>query len=393
MDMTFDFETRLPLRGNHSSKYANIGRTFGTDAPDMIPMWVADMDFAAAPCIVDAVREETERGFYGYFGEPGPVNDAVTRWLRDKHGWEIDPRTIRYTHGVISGLGDVIQTFSEAGDGVIVFSPVYHAFYRQIGAMGREVVESPLVVEDGRFQMDLAALGERLTARDRILLLCSPHNPGGRMWSVDELRAVAAFCENHGLILISDEIHMDLTHPDLKHVPTLGIAPHVADRTVVLTAASKGFNLAGGETGILIATDDQLRRKLDATILDRESSPNRFGMAMIKAAFSEGDAWSAACRRVIADNIALLTERLNTLPGVRVMECPATYLVWVDFTNTGLTDAELMDRMLKGARVAPSPGTQFGTGGAGHLRFNVALPRAMLEEALDRIEAAFADLQ
>ncbi len=391
--MDFDFDTPLVLRGTHSSKYDGIRATYGKDDPEMIPMWVADMDFAAAPAILDALQAEVSRGYMGYFTDSLPTSEAVAAWYAGRHDWNLDPRSVKYTHGVISGYGDVIATFSEPGDSVIVFAPVYHAFYRQIRAMGREVLESELVLRDGRFDMDLDALAGQLTGRERIITLCSPHNPGGRIWSDDELRAVADFCTTHDLILIADEIHLDLVMPGSRQTPAAVAAPDALDRMVVLTAASKAFNIAGLETGLLIAPDKALLKKLDRTILDRESSPNRFGMAGIRAAYEHGGPWLDAVCEYIAGNFTLLEKRLNALPGTRVMPMQATYLAWVDFTRTGLSDEELMSRFLDQAKVVPSPGPAFGTGGAGHLRLNIALPRPTLLQALDRIEHAFSDLQ
>jgi cystathionine beta-lyase len=391
--MDYDFDTPLNLKGTHSSKFDAIERVFGFDAPDMIPMWVADMDFAAAPPIRAALQAEIERGYFGYHTNTAPIDAAIAAWYRDRHGWNVEAGSIRYTHGVISGFGDVIAGFSEPGDGVVLFAPVYHAFYRQIRAMGREVVESPLVPKDGTFHMDLAGLGAALTGRERIVVLCSPHNPGGRIWTEAEIREVADFCAGHGLLLISDEIHLDLKYPGAAAVPAAVAVPEHADRLVILTAASKAFNIAGGETGLLIAPDAKLRAALDKVILDRESSPNRFGIAMTHAAFSEGGDWLDAVNAYIAENFRLFADRMNALPGVSVMEMQATYLAWADFSALGMTDKELLHRVLRTARIAPSPGTQFGIGGSGHLRFNLALPRPTLRKALDRLDATFSDIQ
>ena len=390
--MSFDFDTPLELRGTHASKYDGIKRSFGVDDPDIIPMWVADMDFKAAPAILEALQTEVERGYFGYYTDPTPVSAAVSRWYLDRHGWDVDPSCIRYTHGVVNGFGDVLAAFSEPGDAVIVFSPVYHAFYRQIRAMGREVRESPLVVRDGIFHMDLDALAVSLTGRERILTLCSPHNPGGRLWTAEEIKAVAAFCAKHDLILVSDEIHMDLTFPGVDFVPTAVAAPECLNRLIVLTAASKGFNIAGAETGLMLVPDADLMRKLEPVLLDRESSPSRFGMAMIRAAFAESLDWSDAVRAYIAENFRIFEERLSKLPGVFVMPMRATYLSWVDFSALGMSDSELKGRVLD-AKIAANPGTQFGEGGNGHMRFNVALPRATLIEAISRLEEAFSDVQ
>jgi len=390
--MSFDFDTPLQLRGTHASKYDSIAKVYGVDDPDIIPMWVADMDFAAAPAIRAALQAEIERGYMGYYSVTDPVDQAVANWYRNRHGWSVAPRVVRYTHGVVSGYGDTIAAFSDPGDGVIVFSPVYHAFFRQIEAMGRIVVESPLVEREGVFHMDLDALANALTGREKLVTFCSPHNPGGRIWSAEEIRDLAVFCAEHDLILISDEIHMDLVFPDATFTPTAVAAPEQLDRLVVLTAASKGFNIAGGETGLMLVPDTVLRAKMDKVLLDRESSPNRFGMAMTRAAFSESGDWSDAVCAYLADNFATFEQRLNALPGVKVMPMQSTYLSWVDFSALGMRDSELLQRVLD-AKVVPNPGTQFGTGGSGHLRFNLALPKSTLETAIQRLEDAFSDLQ
>lgn len=391
--MSFDFDTPLALWDTHSAKYDSMRKVYGATGQDVIPMWVADMDFKAAPAVLDAARAEIDRGYIGYFADPSSTNVAVCDWMSARHGWSFSPDAVRYTHGVIGGLGVVISAFSKPGDRVILFSPVYHAFYRQIRAMQREVFESELVVTDGQFALDLDALAASLTGRERIMILCSPHNPGGRIWTTEELRDIAAFCAHHNIILISDEIHADLVFPGVSFTPTLVAAPEYADRTVILTAASKAFNIAGAETGILICPDAELLKKLDPVILDREASPNRFGMAMLEAAFTKGGPWLDDVRAYLADNFRILFDRLNALPGVRVMDMQSTYLAWVDMTGLGMDDAELLRRFVEDARVAPSPGTQFETGGSGHMRLNVALPRPTLIEALDRIEKAFSDVQ
>ncbi len=390
--MTYDFDTQLALRGRHATKYDSMGKALGVSDPDTIPMWVADMDFPAAPAILDALRAEVDLGYIGYFGNPEPANQAAADWYGSRHGWDVDPGWVRYTHGVVSGFGDALAAFSDPGDAVIVFAPVYHAFGRQAKAMGREIVESPLVIRDGQYHMDLGALQSMLSGREKIVTFCSPHNPGGRIWEPSEIRALVDFCQRNDLVLISDEIHMDLTFPGTVFTPTAVAAPDCLDRLVVLTAASKGFNVAGGETGLLLVPDAARRKVIDRIILDRESSPNRFGMAIVRAAFAESGDWSDAVRAYLAENFRVFAERMNAIPGVSIMPMQATYLTWVDFTPLGMSDKELMERLLK-AGVAPSPGTQFGTGGEGHMRFNIALPRPTLMAAIERIESAFVDIQ
>ena len=391
--MDYDFDTPLALRGTHCSKYDGIEKMFGTDSSDMIPMWVADMDFAAAPAIRAALTAEIERGHFGYYANLQPAHDAVRTWYLKRQGWDIDADAIRFNTGVMAGYADTIEAFSAPGEGVIIFTPVYHEFRLKIQALNRRMVVSELAVEDGRFVMDLDALEQSLTGDERVLTLCSPHNPGGRIWSVDEIRAVAAFCEKHDLVLIADEIHMDLLYPGVEAVPTAIAAPEVMDRLVVITAASKAFNVAGLKTGIMIVPNADIRARIDAKTKSRASSPNRIGMAALKAAYTASEDWNDAVRDYIAGNFAIWRERIGALPGVTVMDMQATYLSWVDFTGTGLSDADLSKRFLDDARVAPNPGAQFGANGVGHMRCNLALPRPTLIAAIERIEAAFSDLQ
>lgn len=391
--MTANFDAPIAVKGRHRLKYDDTEKFVGVDGEDVICMWVADMDFPAADCIRNALTAEIEDGFLGYFGDVKPVSDAACKWLADRHDWTPLPEWIHYSHGVVAGYATVLEAFTDPGDAVILFAPVYHSFFGKTRAKGREILQSPLIERNGRFEMDLDALAGSLTGNEKALILCSPHNPGGRLWSADEIRAVADFCEAHGLILISDEVHMDLTFPGAKHIATAVAAPDVLSRLVVLTAASKAFNIAGGETGLVIIPDDALRGTYQKAHAAHGGTPNRFGMVMIKAAFSDGADWLDDTRAYLAENFALWRERIGALPGIRVMDMQATYLSWVDFTDTGLDEDQINARIAIDARIATSPGPAFGKGGEQHKRFNLAMPRSRLIEAIERMEAAFGDLQ
>jgi len=379
--------------GTHASQWDGMLAFSGVAPGDGIPMWVADMDFDAAPAILAALQAEATRGYCGYFGNPAPVSQAVCDWLASRHGWHVQPDWIRYSHGVVAGLGLVLEAFSDPGESVILFSPVYHAFYAKARAMGRQIVESELVLRDGRYDMDLDALAKRLTGQERIVILCSPHNPGGRMWTAQELSDLAAFCATHDLILLSDEIHMDLVFPGSRHIPTAVAAPDAIDRLVMVSSPSKGFNIAGAETAFLIIPDATLRDRMAPVQAAWAGTPNRYGMIMMKAAFTGAAEWSEQVRTYLAGNFAVWQDRIGALPGVRVMDMQSTYLAWVDFSGTGMTGEETGRRIREGARIAMSPGAQFGTGGADFHRFNLALPRPRLIEAIERMEQAFSDLQ
>jgi cysteine-S-conjugate beta-lyase len=277
---------------------------------------------------------------------------------------------------------------------VILMTPVYHAFARIITAAGREVTECPLTIVDGVAQIDLTAWEARLTGRERMLILCSPHNPGGRVWTVAELRAVADFCVKHDLILVSDEIHHDLVYSGQTHTVMANAAPAITNRLVMMTATTKTFNIAGAHIGNVIIADPDLRNAFANKINAMGISPNSFGMHMATAAYSpEGAAWVDALMRHLDGNRLLFDAGVNRIPGLRSTALQATYLAWVDFSGTGMTAQEFTDRVQKVARIATNYGASFGTGGETYLRFNIACPRAQIIEAVSRLEKAFADLQ
>ena len=287
----------------------------------------------------------------------------------------------------------MIEAFTKPGDGIIVFTPVYHAFARQIEAKGREVVESVLENRDGDYVMDLDALAGQLTGRERMVIFCSPHNPGGKLWSADEIRTLCTFCTEHDLVLVSDEIHMDLLHPGARHLVTAVACPDVRPRLITLSAASKTFNIAGAETSFIIASDPQLREQLARAHASFGGSPNRFGMLMMEAAFTDCDDWLAEVNAYIAENFRIFRDGVNEIPGLSVMDMRSTYLAWVDFADTGMERQEFTDRVLQTAKVAANHGPSFGSGGETFLRFNLATRRALVEECVARLKTAFGDLQ
>jgi cystathionine beta-lyase len=323
----FDFDEIIDRRGTHCSKWDMMQPLYGVAPDDGLAMWVADMDFRPPRSVTAALQAEIDHGVHGYFGDDRAHKAAVVGWMRDRHGWDVDPATIATTHGLVAGFALCLQAFTEPGDGVILFTPVYHAFLRVLRANARAIVESPLVRrEDGRYAMDLDALAAALTGRERMLVLCSPHNPGGRVWSRDELRALAGFCAAHDLLLVADEIHHDLVLGPDRHTPMPLAAPEIADRLVMLTAGTKTFNLAGALTGNVIIADEDLRRRFAAALAAAGSSPNRFGVLAITAAYQGGAPWVDALCRYLAGNAALFADGVAAIPGVRPMRLDATYL-------------------------------------------------------------------
>jgi cystathionine beta-lyase len=336
-----------------------------------------------------------QRATHGYYADTGSWAAALVEWMSRRHGVRIDPAWVSPTPGIVSGLGLILQAVSSPGDEVVVFPPAYHAFRRIIVANERRILDAQLVERQGRYTMDLDALHGKLSPRTKVVFLCSPHNPGGTAWSADELRALADLCAERDLILVSDEIHCDLTFSGAKHTPTITAAPHVADRLITCVAATKTFNLAGAHVGACVVSNPALKKKLDARIAAcGVGSYNAFGMAATEAAWRTGEAWLDALLPYLENNRDLFHARIEAAaPGARSMRLDGTYMAWVDFSATGLAPEDVAARVAKRARIYASPGEQFGPGGTTWLRFNFATPRPILEDALDRLDEAFADLR
>jgi cystathionine beta-lyase len=387
----FEFDRVIERRGTHASKWDMMARLSGIDAPDAIPMWVADMDFAAPPGVTEALAAETQRATHGYYANTGSWAAALVDWMARRHGLKLDPDWVSPTPGIVSGLGLVLQAVSAPGDEVVVFPPAYHAFRRIILANERRILDVELVEANGRYVMDFDALAAKLTARTKVVFFCSPHNPGGTVWQSEEIRLLAAFCARHDLILVSDEIHCDLVFAGARHTPTLTAAPEIADRLITCVAATKTFNLAGAHVGACIASNRALKQRLDQRIAACGlASYNRFGMIATEAAWRTGEAWLNALLPYLAANRDLFHARIEAAaPGARAMQLDATYLAWVNFANTGLSPQDVESRVKHRARIFASPGPQFGPGGDTWLRFNFATPRPLLMEALVRLDEAF----
>jgi cysteine-S-conjugate beta-lyase len=392
-NLMFDFDRVIERRGTHASKWDMMARLSGIDAPDAIPMWVADMDFAAPPGVTEALAAETKRATYGYYANTGSWAAALVDWMARRHGLKLDPDWVSPTPGIVSGLGLVLQAVSAPGDEVVVFPPAYHAFRRIILANARRILDVELVETNGRYVMDFDALATKLTARTKVVFFCSPHNPGGTVWRSEEIRELAAFCARHDLILVSDEIHCDLVFAGARHTPTFTAAPEIADRLITCVAATKTFNLAGAHVGACIASNRALKQRLDQRIAACGlASYNRFGMIATEAAWRTGEAWLNALLPYLAANRDLLHARIEAAaPGARAMRLDATYLAWVNFANTGLSPQDVESRVKHRARIFASPGPQFGPGGDTWLRFNFATPRPILMQALTRLDEAFQD--
>ncbi|TRW99255.1 pyridoxal phosphate-dependent aminotransferase [Paracoccus sp. M683] len=391
-----DFDEIIDRVGTRCSKWDDMQTYYGVSPDEGISMWVADMDFRPPTVVQQAVEATAAHGIYGYPGRNQPYLDAIRWWMAERHGWQVQPDWVLTAAGLVNGTALAVDAFTRPGDRVILMTPVYHAFARVIRANGREVAEFPLRQDDaGLYQMDWDSWAGLLTGQERMLILCSPHNPGGRVWSGDELRQVADFCRKHDLILISDEIHADLVMPGApRHTVTALAAPQIADRLITLTAATKTFNIAGAHIGNAVIADPALRATYQGRQAALGLSPGLFGMDMVAAAYSpQGAAWVDALVGYLDGNRQLFDAGVNAIPGLRSMPLQATYLAWVDFADTGMSREEFTARVQDQAGIAANHGTTFGAGGEHFLRFNLATPRIRVAEAVRRLQTAFADLQ
>lgn len=386
------FDDIIERRGTHSVKWDAMETLYGVPAKDGIAMWVADMDFKPPQCVADAVKEMHAHGVYGYFGDESKYKAAIQWWMKERHNWDVDAGDIFTTHGLVHGTSMCLESFTKPGDGVVLFTPVYHAFAKVITGSDRKVVECELVNAEGRYEFDFDAYDAQMTGNETMVILCSPHNPSGRVWTKAELEGVADFAKRHDLILVSDEIHHDLTF-GATHTPMTAI-DGIADRLVMMTATTKTFNIAGSHSGNVIIADPDLRKRFAKRMLGLGISPNSFGVHMATAAYSpEGAAWVDKLTAYLNENRKLLDAGLNAIPGVSSMPMEATYLAWVNFSGTGMSRDEFTARVQNDARIAVNHGPTFGTGGENFLRFNFATPRSVIEEAVTRMQNAFSDLQ
>ncbi len=387
------FDEIIDRRGTHCAKWDKMEPIYGVPADEGIAMWVADMDFRPPEVVQQALRDLLDHGLYGYFGDETKYLASIAWWMDHRHGWRISTDWIFTTHGLVNGTAMCVDAFTEEGDGVVLFTPIYHAFARVIKAANRQVVECEMPLVEGRYELDFQAWDAQMTGSEKMLVLCSPHNPGGRVWSREELEGVAAFAKRHDLILVSDEIHHDLVMPGHKHTP-MAMIEGISDRLVMMTATTKTFNIAGSHVGNVIIEDEKLRARFATRMAALGLSPNSFGLFMATAAYSpEGAAWVDELVAYIEGNRQLFDERVNAIPGLASMRLESTYLAWVDFSGTGMTREEFTRRVEQDACIAANHGPTFGKGGESFLRFNLATPRARVEEACDRLAKAFGDLQ
>ena len=389
-----DFDEVIDRRGTHSSKWDTMEELYGVSPDSGLSMWVADMDFRAPKIIQEKLHGINSHGIYGYYGDYKEYNNSIKWWMKNRHNWEIDTSWIFTTHGLVNGTGLCIDAFTKPGDGIILFTPVYYQFSNLVEAARRKVVECPLKLINNQYHFDFVAYERNLSGDEKMVILCSPHNPGGRVWTKNELQEVAKFAKKHDLVLVSDEIHHDLVYPNKSHTVMPIADPSVCDRLVMMTATTKTFNIAGAHSGNVIISNPNLRQKFSQRIKALGISPNSFGLFMATAAYSpEGAQWLDELLRYIDGNRVIFDREINKIPGLSSMPLEGTYLAWVDFSGTGMEEEEFIYRVQEKAKIAVNHGSTFGTGGEKFLRFNLATPRTLVVEATKRLKDAFSDLQ
>lgn len=380
--MSYSFDQFINRKNTRSYKWDQVGPLFG-DA-DILPLWVADMDFPSPPAVQETLKKRVELGAYGYAIRTDDYFNALTDWFDRKHSWCIKKEWVSDSPSVVTTLSLAVEQFSSPGDKVVIQTPVYYPFYDVVRDNDRILALNPLLIRNGRYEMDLEHLESLFLGGARLLLLCSPHNPGGRVWSKDELLALGKLCLQYDVTVVSDEIHCDLVFPGNKHVPFASLSPELADRTITCLAATKTFNLPGLHTSFIIISNREMKARLDKRIKTLSiHMAQHFAQDAVVAAYNESEDWLEAMLAYVKDNldyaIGYLTEHL---PEVKPMRPDGTYLLWLDCRALGLDKQGIKDLMYNKAKVAFNEGSTFGVEGEGWLRINLACPRFILEQAL-----------
>lgn len=378
--MKYDFDKTIDRRATNSYKWDS--------APGgVLPMWVADMDFRTAPAIIDALQKRVAHGIFGYTRVPDAYYDAVTSWFSRRHGWDIDREWIIYTSGVVPAVSAVIKALTVPGDKVIVQTPVYNCFFSSIRNNGCEIVSNPLRRTTDTYEMDFDAL-ERCAAdpRAKVMLLCNPHNPAGRVWTPDELTRLGNICLRNGVTVVADEIHCELVYQGFKYTPSASLSDAFLHRSVTCVSPSKAFNIAGLQIANIVAFDNDLRSRIDKAInINEVCDVNPFGVAATIAAYNEGEEWLNQLVDYLHGNYEAMAEFCRReLPEYPITRLESTYLVWMDCSSLGMPSDALEHALLDNARLWLNAGTMYGAEGEGYMRWNIACPRGVMLDGLNR---------
>ena len=387
--MPFDFETVIDRRGTASIKHDSVARNGYAD--DTLAMWIADMDYRVAPCITEALEQKNAHGIFGYSFPTDRYFDAVRNWFGTRFGWPIGQDWIQFSPGVVFALSIAIRALTEPGDAVLVTPPVYYPFYMTVQNNNRTLVESRLLYENGHYCVDFADFEEKIIQNNvKVFILCSPHNPVCRVWTKEELARVGEICLRHGVKVISDEIHCDFTWPGVTHTPFPLACPEMAEHTIVCTAPSKSFNLAGLQTSNIIIPGQALREAWQKEMTGLHfHAPNSLGLIACQAAYEQGAAWLDECIAYMHGNLCYMRQFLaENIPQIKLVEPEGTYFAWLDCSGLGLSKEKLDALFLEKARIWLDTGSMFGDCAAQFQRVVLACSRKVVEEALKRLKAA-----
>ena len=383
--MNYDFDEPIPRRGTHSLKWDE------KPADDILPMWVADMDFRTAPAVVEALRRRVEHGIFGYAKVPESYYAAITGWFTRRHGWAPAREWIRPVTGVIPALSAILRALTRPGDKVLMQTPVYNHFFISVANSGCAAAECELTCRDNTYTIDFDAL-ER-TAADpavKLMILCNPHNPAGRVWTPEELRRIGEICLRNDVFVVADEIHCELIMPGFRHTPFASLSDEFARRSVTCTSPSKAFNLAGLQVANIFAADAAIRERIgQALALNETGEISPFAIEALTAAYDEGAEWLDALNAYLHENYLFLRDFLaRELPQYPVLPLEGTYLAWIDCRAAGMTSEALAERLLADGRLFVNPGSIYGAAGEGFIRLNIACPRTLLADGLERLKKA-----
>lgn len=384
--MHYNFDEIIDRNGTSSLKYDGKIRYFGTD--DVLPLWVADMDFRSPDFIIRALEKRLSHGILGYNIKSEGFNTSIINWLKRRFDWDVKLDWISFSPGVVSALNFGVLSFTEPGDKVIIQTPVYAPFFKAVKNHNRQLTINKLVVKNGRYVMDLDDLRFQIDKKTKALILCSPHNPVGRVWERDELLALAEICLEHNILVIADEIHSDLIFSGHEHIPFASLSEDLANITVTCMAPSKTFNIAGLATSVIITPNLALKHRFEKLPNSCDlNNGNLFGIEALEAAYTHGDDWLAQMLQYLEGNIQFLGEYLDQhIPEIKMFRPEGSYLVWLDCREMGMDQESLRDFFVYKAKVGLNNGTDFGPGGEGFMRMNVGCPRSAIAEALKRIE-------
>lgn len=390
--MKFNFDKIIDRTNNFSAKWSEMNKNFGTN--NLLPMWVADMDFLTAPCVMEALKDRLEQGIFGYTTRPSSYNESIVNWLDNRFSWKINQEWLMFSPAVITSISLLIQNLTQKNDKIMIQEPVYSPFHNIVESNERSLVISPLVkLDDGSYVMDYEDIESKI--KDvKVFILCNPHNPVGRVWTREELTRLGEICLKHNVLVISDEIHSDIILKNHKHTPFASISKEFSENTITCMAPTKTFNLAGLQSSFLVISNPYYYEVMDKafSILDIKRN-NAFSLVATEAAYNYGEDWLYELIKYIEDNVDFAIDYIkNHMPQLKVKKPEGTYLLWVDFSNLNVDKKDLKNALINKGRIALSDGSSFGIGGDGYYRINLACPRSMVLEGLKRIEFAIKSL-